>query len=544
MNRSTVDERSSFSENSHDAGGASRERELEMRLLQLEEDKARLERERLEYELLGEELVGQLDEQEVAELHRYLHDRQEHAELLRDGRIVPVGEVPPEAILDLAELSYWRHALSESTGLLTFLFLNDHGETRPAGNSPHQLPALATCRTDCWRAVERIVADAAQHADEPFGVRCGGCGRPLWITPVCLRYEHDKTAVAFLVGHGLPAPTRTYRRMVELVANLAGRWASEEYARQVNTILQMQVTAMVVKYTGQKNEAMLRSREALERQSRISDDLTHAKAELEAVLEEARDARLAAERANESKSLIMAALSHEIRTPLTCVIGFADLLARPTLTLADAHKFAESIKESGQVLLSLINNILDLSKIEAGHLTLERIPYSIHQLLSEVVDIFTPSCREKGISIRVQVADDVANEYLGDPMRLRQVLMNLIGNAIKFTREGGVDLLCTSDAEDPDTLKVEVRDTGEGIPRDRLATIFEAFHQADTGTARKYGGTGLGLAISRHIIRVMGGGMSVYSRKGEGSCFTFTFPGHLPECAAMSPALDSLTPRE
>ncbi|MBU1071981.1 hypothetical protein KKG45_01905, partial [bacterium] len=330
-----------------------------------------------------------------------------------------------------------------------------------------------------------------------------------------------------LVGHGLPTPSKPYRRMVELVANLAGRRASEEYARQVNTILQMQVTAMVVKYTSQKTATARESREALVRQSRISDDLSHAKAELEAVLEEARDARRAAERANETKGLIMAAMSHEVRTPLTCVIGFADLLARPSLTVAEAHKFAESIKESGQVLLSLINNILDLSKIEAGHLELERIPYSIRQLLEEVVGIFTPSCREKGIGIRVQVGGDVEEEQLGDPMRLRQVLMNLVGNAIKFTREGGIDLLCAHSTGDPAMLAVEVRDTGSGIPRDRLETIFKAYRQAEADVARKHGGTGLGLAISSRIVQAMGGEMSVTSREGEGSRFTFTFAGRL-----------------
>ena len=530
MNRTTLDERPSAREETDAREGVSRERELEMRILELEEEKARLERERLEYELMGEELVGQFEPVDIAELHRHLHDRQQHAELLRDGRVVPVGEVPPESILDLAELTYWRHALAESTGLLTFLFLDDDGEPRPAGNSPRQLPALEACRKACWPAVARAVAAAAapgaRDADSG-GARCGGCGRPLWIVPISLRHGRDKATLAHLVGHDLPAPTRPYRRMVELVANLAGRRATEEYASQINTILQMQVTAMVAKYTRRETAAAQAAQEALVRQSRIADDLAHAKAELEAVLEEARDARLAAERANDSKGLVMAAMSHEIRTPLTCVIGFADLLARPSLTLEDAHKFAESIKESGQVLLSLINNILDLSKLEAGHLVLECVPYSVGELLDEVVGIFTPSCREKGIDIRVGVDGRVSSEQLGDPMRLRQVLMNLVGNAVKFTREGGVELSCAPSPEDPAMLVVEVSDTGPGIPQDRLDTIFKAYRQAKADVSRKHGGSGLGLAISSCIAEVMGGEIGVISREGAGSCFSFTFPARL-----------------
>ena len=532
MIRSTVDDRSLNRETPREATETSRMRELELRILQLEEEKARLLRERLEYELLGEDLVGQLDEAKVAELHRYLHDRQQHPEMLRNGRIVSVGEVPPEAILNLADLIYWRHALADSTGLLTFLYVNDDGQPRPVGNSPRQLPALAAVRPECRRGVDAAVAAIAATEKCPvgnIGAKCQGCGRPLWIVPIRLRYEHDVETVGCLVGHDLPKPSQPHRRMVELVADMTGRRASEEYAGQVNTILQMQVTAMVAKYTAQKSDAARTAREGLERQSRIADDLSHAKAELEAVLEEARDARRAAERANESKGLIMAAMSHEIRTPLTCVIGFADLLARPSLTLEDAHKFAESIKESGQVLLSLINNILDLSKLEVGALELERVAYSARQLLEEVAGIFTPSCREKGIDIRVAVDDAVEASQLGDPMRLRQVLMNLVGNAVKFTREGGVDLVCAPDPADPGLLGIEVRDTGAGIPPDRLETIFEAYRQGDAQTSRKHGGTGLGLAISKHISEVMGGELRVSSREGEGSCFTFTFAGRLPE---------------
>ena len=467
------------------AGEVSRKREMALRILQLEEDKARLERERFEYALMGESITGELTDEDITNFHRYLRDRQQHPELLRDGRIVPIDEVPPLAILDLADLFYWRHALAETTRLQTFLFLVTDGGLQPTANSPEQLPVLAECAPACRQAVEQAVRELPVDTERPVGVRCRGCGRPLWIAPVCLRHQDQWTSIAYLAGHALPSPTRSYRKMVELTASEVGRRASGEYAGQINTILQMRMSVMIDKFMRQKME-------------------TAGKAEV-----------------------ALAAMSHEIRTPLTCVIGFADLLAMPSLTIEDAHKFAGSIKESGQVLLSLINNILDLSKIEAGCLELERIPYSLRQVLAEVVNIFMPSSREMKIDIYLQVAGNVPSEQIGDPMRLRQVLLNLVGNALKFTREGRIDLVCSLNETDPDLLEIAVQDTGTGIPPDRLDTIFEAYRQAEANTARKYGGTGLGLSISRRIIEVMGGRMSVTSREGEGSCFTFTLPGQL-----------------
>jgi signal transduction histidine kinase len=463
----------------------SRERELALRVLQLEEDKARLERERFEYALMGESLTGELSNDDVAHFHQYLRDRQRHPELLRDGRIVPVDEVPPLAILDLADLFHWRHALAETTRLQTFLYLVNQGEPQSTANTPEQLSVLAECAPACRQAVDQAVQELPADTERPVGVRCKGCGRPLWIVPISLRHQEHWTPIAYVAGHALPSPTRSYRKMVELAANEVGRRASAEYANQVNTILQMRMSAMIDKFMQQKVETAGKAEGAL------------------------------------------AAMSHEIRTPLTCVIGFADLLAMPSLTVEEAHKFAGSIKESGQVLLSLINNILDLSKIEAGCLELERIPYSLRQVLAEVVNIFLPSSREMKVDIHVRVAGNVPPEQMGDPMRLRQVLLNLVGNALKFTRQGRIDLVCNLDDADPDLLEIAVQDTGTGIPRNRLDTIFEAYQQADSQTARKYGGTGLGLSISRRIIEVMGGQMSVTSCEGEGSCFTFTLPGQL-----------------
>ena len=503
-------------------------RDLEFRLLELEEEKARLERERVESALMGEELAGRLDADALAEIRDHFREHPPTA-LLRDGVVVSVHDIPPEAILDLIEPIHWRHALSQATGLQTFLYLMDRDGPRPAANAPSQLPALADCSSECLRAVDAAAAELPSDVRRPVGVRCRGCGRPLWMVPIGLDYRREHRTIGILAGHALPAPTRAYREMVELVAAQVGRRASAEYAQQMDIVQNMRMSVLIERYLEEKSERIRGAERALRRQTRATEALDDAKRDLEQAVRAARDARAAAEKANASKSLFLAAMSHEIRTPLTCVIGFADLLVRPGLTLDEAHRFAGSIKESGQVLLSLINNVLDLSKIEAGRLELERIPFSLRQVMSDVVEIFTPSAREMKVEVGVDVDPSVPTEQLGDPMRVRQVLMNLVGNALKFTREGRVDLRCCPVPSKTGVLTIDVEDTGTGIPRHRLEAIFEAFKQGERGTARKHGGTGLGLAISRRLIVAMGGELSVVSREGEGSCFTFTLPVQIAE---------------
>jgi len=528
-----------------DAVGAepalAREERLETRVRRLEAENAQLHRDRLQAGLSGGDLVERLGAADLEDLRHYLREAQKRPELWCDGRLLPVRDVPPEAVLDLAELAYWRHALARGVGLCTCLVLRDGRGYRPVDDGRALIAgsavggAAAACSGECVLAIaEQLETDPdPDPGARPAGASCPACSAALWHVPVLLSYEKERAVLGRLVGHGPLAEAEAQRRMVELVANLAGRRASEEYARQAGAVLQLQVAGMILRYTQEKAHAADAARAAMQRHAQVAADLARAKADLEGALAEAGDARRAAELANRSKSMFLAAMSHEIRTPLTCVVGFADLLTMPNLSDRDVRDFAVSIQESGQVLLSLINNVLDLSRIEAGRLDLERIPYSARDVLEEVCGIFASSSREKRVALELVVDPAVPAGQVGDPTRLRQVAMNLVGNAMKFTSRGAVTVVCRRAAA-AGWLEVSVADTGSGIPADRLDGIFEPFQQAGRDIARKHGGSGLGLAIAHRTVAAMGGELTVTSEVDRGSRFAFTFPEALAESAGAA----------
>jgi two-component system sensor histidine kinase EvgS len=263
----------------------------------------------------------------------------------------------------------------------------------------------------------------------------------------------------------------------------------------------------------------IRSEHALRRSE---DELRAAKLEAERLAREA-------ESANRAKSEFLANMSHEIRTPMNAVIGYSDLLSK-TVTDPRQNHYLEAIRASSRSLLMLINDILDLSRIEAGKMRLEFGPVSLRRLLQDVRHIFDLRAREHNVSLEVSVAPDMPAGMILDETRLRQVLFNLVGNAIKFTHEGGVtvragvaDMERRGD-EDLCRLTIAVTDTGIGIADDQQDRIFDAFEQQEGQSSRKYGGTGLGLAISRKLARMMGGELSVDSAQGQGSTFVLVLP--------------------
>lgn len=269
-----------------------------------------------------------------------------------------------------------------------------------------------------------------------------------------------------------------------------------------------------------KNEGELSSRMV-----GIHIDVTDRKT-AEELLRQAKDT---AEAASRAKSQFLANMSHEIRTPMNGVLGMAELLLRCSLGEKERH-LTDSIHRSGTVLLAIINDILDFSKSEAGKLQLETIPFEVRRTIQEAVDLAMPEAQKKHLKLSWHVASDISAYLLGDPTRLRQVIVNLVGNAVKFTERGLIEVAVSVESHRGELygLSFTVRDTGIGISPEAQAHIFAAFSQADGSTTRKYGGTGLGLAIVKQLVTLMGGHIKLQSAPGEGS--TFTFSAYFKQC--------------
>ncbi|MGE5467076.1 MAG: ATP-binding protein [Ignavibacteria bacterium] len=369
-------------------------------------------------------------------------------------------------------------------------------------------------------------------------------GEDSWIYMVLLLRVVDQTHSSFrtalLFGHLVTLSYALMLLYLQVVEHHELVWA-EEFVK----LFFMYASCLYASSVARAADRNKRRTAATLRMAReLVSQVNEKTAELEASREDMLRAKTAAEAANVAKSRFLATMSHEIRTPLNGVLGTAQLLLRPGLTEEERAEYARIIIGSGQTLLTLLNDILDLSKIEAGKFELRDSAFQPDALIRETAALFAEQAAEKGLRLEAAWQGVDADCYIGDSDRLRQMLSNLIGNAVKFTRSGTVriDGRETEATADAVVLEVSVRDTGIGIPAEKQALLFRPFSQIDASITREFGGSGLGLSIVQNLASMMGGTVGVDSRPGEGSRFWFRVPvrrvaadGDRPQAAPAAP---------
>jgi signal transduction histidine kinase/CheY-like chemotaxis protein len=303
--------------------------------------------------------------------------------------------------------------------------------------------------------------------------------------------------------------------------------ASKDYSVRVGGEAQStdELGVLVNCFNAMLGELQRRDEELTRHREHLEEEVNARTKELRLTNTALVTAKEKAEEASAAKSAFLANMSHEIRTPMTAIVGYADTMLEPEQTLSDRQDALQTIRRNARHLLELINDILDISKIEADKMTVERVAADLPAILSDLLSIMRPRAVDKGLDFRLEVAGAVPQAVRTDPLRLRQVLMNLLGNAVKFTEKGFVHLgVCCEKAGEEYQLRFDIRDSGIGIARHKTDRLFLPFSQADDSMTRRFGGTGLGLTISRRLTSLLGGSVTVESEEGKGSVFTVRIP--------------------